>query len=53
MIAPRSRRRLLVAGAAALGILAGFVLLIAGAASFAAPILVVTYLALIPAALLA
>jgi hypothetical protein len=53
MSAPRSRRRRFVAGAAALGILAGFALLATGAASLAAPVLVVTYLALIPAALLA
>lgn len=53
MSAPRSRRRPLVAGVAALGVLAGFALLATGADSLAAPVLVVTYLALIPAALLA
>ena len=52
MSARRSRRRPLLAGAASFGVLAGFALLATGAASLAAPVLVVTYLALIPAALL-
>lgn len=51
--ASRGRHRLLAAGGAALGIVAGFVLLASGATSLAAPVLAVTYLALIPAALLA
>ena len=53
MSAPRPGRRRFVAAAAALGVFAGFVLLATGATSLAAPVLVVTYLALIPAALLA
>ena len=53
MSEPRTRRRALAAGAAVLGLAAGYIALAAGGASVAAPLLVVTYLALIPAALLA
>lgn len=52
MNAFRSRRRALLAGGAALALVAGYVLLATGAATVAAPLLVVSYLALIPAALL-
>jgi hypothetical protein len=51
MSARRSRRAVL-AGVAALGLVAGYLLLATGAATAAAPLLVVSYLALIPAALL-
>ena len=52
MSAPRARRRLVLGALGAAGAAAGFALLAAGV-SAAAPILVVSYLALIPAALLA